>query len=198
MSSSPKDIFSWPDGEWCYRSDLAAHASKAESEAAVFVEGTPEWHTFAAWQDPDYKRPPATWKGGGVAAFFPEPGAPFAPPHGRDPVPSILQEIAAKRRRQVEVEGYTREHDDGHADGSLARAAAAYAYAGSWSDDLRAHYGAASFVWLGEATEIARLWPWDREQFQPKSRREDLIEAAAFLVAEIERMDREAASQARG
>lgn len=38
---------------------------------------------------------------------------------------SVIDEIAAERQRQVEVEGWTAEHDDKHADGSLAQAAAA-------------------------------------------------------------------------
>jgi hypothetical protein len=40
---------------------------------------------------------------------------------------NALGEIAAERRRQIEVEGWTHAHDDGHDDGSLAAAAACHA-----------------------------------------------------------------------
>lgn len=39
---------------------------------------------------------------------------------------SAIDEIAAERRRQIAVEGWTPEHDDGHADGEIAEAAACY------------------------------------------------------------------------
>lgn len=36
---------------------------------------------------------------------------------------TALEDIAAERRRQIEVEGWAPEHDDLHRDGVLARAA---------------------------------------------------------------------------
>jgi hypothetical protein len=76
--------------------------------------------------------------------------------------------IAAERRRQVEEEGWTAEHDDAHDDGELARAGAAYA--------------AFSYA----------LWPWDRSWWRPEPgddiRR--LVKAGALIVAEIDRLQR--------
>lgn len=40
---------------------------------------------------------------------------------------TAIDEIAAERERQKSVEGWTLEHDDEHADGSLADVAACYA-----------------------------------------------------------------------
>lgn len=37
---------------------------------------------------------------------------------------SVIEEIAAERKRQIEIEGWTREHDEQHANGELANAAA--------------------------------------------------------------------------
>lgn len=42
---------------------------------------------------------------------------------------AVLLEIAAERKRQVEVEGWTSIHDDGHGKGEMAAAAACYALA---------------------------------------------------------------------
>lgn len=81
---------------------------------------------------------------------------------------SVIEEIAAERRRQVEREGWTPEHDDQHNEGGLSRAAACY------------------------ATSSKGGWPWSDADWKPKDRRRDLIRAAALIVAEIERLDRAA------
>lgn len=88
----------------------------------------------------------------------------------------VITEIAAERRRQIEVEGHTTERDDELEDGELSTAAARYALEGT-------HESMGCF-------EV--IWPsaWDWNWFNPKSRRENLIRAAALLVAEIERLDR--------
>lgn len=81
----------------------------------------------------------------------------------------VLSEIAEERRRQVEEEGWTPDHDDCHVDGELGEAAAAYA---------AIHDGADT------------LWPFSDEWFKRTTRRRDLIKAGALIVAEIERLDR--------
>lgn len=99
----------------------------------------------------------------------------------------VIAEIAAERRRQIEVEGCTPEHDDRWIRGELAMAAATYALT------------AAGLVRLDGPTEINPpvVWPWDREWLKPKDRRRDLIRAAALIVAEIERLDRAAPTEGR-
>ncbi len=98
----------------------------------------------------------------------------------KDKTMTVLEEIAAERRRQIEVEGWTPEHDDLHAKGEMAGAASCYAL-------YRSHVP--SVVVMGEDL-IALLWPWDASWWKPKDRRRDLIRAAALIVAEIERLDR--------
>lgn len=88
---------------------------------------------------------------------------------------AVIAEIAAERRRQVEAEGWTPEHDDAHTRGELAFAAVCYA------DPL-----------YREREQAPLKWPWDARCWKPKDRRRDLIRAAALLVAEIERLDRAA------
>ena len=90
-------------------------------------------------------------------------------------------DVLAERRRQIEGEGWTCEHDDAHTTGEMARAASCYALiAGSRARDL----------WRGVTP---KFWPWDEEWWKPTDRRRDLVKAAALILAEIERLDREEA-----
>ena len=94
-----------------------------------------------------------------------------------------IDEIAAERHRQIEVEGWDADHDASHDKGELTRAAACYAL-----------YSVAS---IGDDTEpglLARLWPWAPHWWKPQATRRNLVKAAALIVAEIERLDRAAAS----
>lgn len=90
---------------------------------------------------------------------------------------SIIEEIAAERRRQTEAEGYTHAHDDLHTDGALARAGAAYAIQSGRYPRMREDIPPS-------------CWPWYLNEWKPKGRRRDLIRAAALIIAEIERLDR--------
>jgi hypothetical protein len=88
---------------------------------------------------------------------------------------NAIEEIVAERKRQIEAEGWTPEHDDAHVDGALAKAATCYA----------------SVFPLAPS-----YWPWDLQWWKPTSRRRNLIKAGALIVAEIERLDRRAALEA--
>ncbi len=105
----------------------------------------------------------------------------------------VIDEIAAERQRQINVECWSEEHDDEHANGALAAAGATYAWLASLHDDFRQEQiRRLSFVEPGLHATIHELWPesWGDQWFKPKTRRRDLIRAAALIVAEIERMDR--------
>jgi len=108
-----------------------------------------------------------------------------------------LTDIAAERRRQIEAEGWTPEHDDTHAAGEIARAAAAYAMAGAKQTDfLRENFLG---EWdHGKWSAVRSQWPsgWDWSWFKPTTPRRDLVKAGALIVAEIERLDRAALAAA--
>lgn len=87
------------------------------------------------------------------------------------------QDVLAERRRQVDAEGWTPEHDDEHGNGEMAIAAGCYA--------LRAHESQR----LKEITGPSN-WPWDYSWWKPSTTRRDLIKAAALILAEVERLDR--------
>ncbi|WIX34115.1 hypothetical protein QO259_05490 [Salinicola sp. JS01] len=85
-----------------------------------------------------------------------------------------LAALARERRRQVEAEGWTAEHDDQHGDGSMADAAGCYA--------LHAHE---------ESHRSPAWWPWDDAWWKPSAcATRDLEKAGALTLAEMERLAR--------
>lgn len=100
--------------------------------------------------------------------------------------------IAAERQRQVEAEGWTAEHDQGHTLGELAVAGACYALLARWGDATV----------LGRPLLRSILWPWDAEWFKPAEYPDppydknvhrdkhvkDLVRAGALIAAEIDRL----------
>lgn len=88
-----------------------------------------------------------------------------------------IEAIAAERKRQIEVERWTPEHDSQHTDGSIALAASAYAIASCNGNIYR-------------AGEPPPCWPWGTEWWKPKDRRSNLVKAGALIAAEIDRLDR--------
>lgn len=104
--------------------------------------------------------------------------------HSGQQVMTVLDEIGNERARQIGV-GWGPKHDDEHAGGELAKAAATYTlYAGEKRYDAHGN--------------PPHLWPWDVDWWKPKDKRRDLVRAAALIVAEIERLDRAALSAADG
>ncbi|EIU5571413.1 TPA: hypothetical protein ACHP3Q_001518 [Pseudomonas aeruginosa] len=101
-------------------------------------------------------------------------------------VPQAWLDVQAERRRQVEAEGWTPQHDDEHADGQMAQAAGCYAL----------HAGGVGTDWPdGRQNGSALFWPWDKDWWKPTTPRRDLVKACALALAEIERLDRAAATQ---
>ncbi|MDT8895444.1 hypothetical protein RSO41_12335 [Halomonas sp. I1] len=97
-----------------------------------------------------------------------------------DSFPSIGA-IAAERRRQVDAEGWSAEHDDRYRDGQLADAAASYA-------------GTAALTIRARESDSSRLltsqWPWPEQWWKPTTPRRDLEKAGGLIAAELARMDR--------
>lgn len=92
--------------------------------------------------------------------------------------------IHLERARQIEIEGWTPQHDDEYVGGDLARAAVCYAWVAVLSD------GARNAV----MSSPPQTWPetWDYAWWKPEDRRRDLVKAGALIAAEIDRLDRAA------
>mgnify|MGYP001338024131 CR=1 FL=1 len=88
-----------------------------------------------------------------------------------------IELIAEERKRQVEKEGWSSEHDDKHSYSELARAAACYAIP-SWFTHSR--------------RMVFSIWPFEPEFFKrtADNRVRDLVKAGALIAAEIDRLNR--------
>ncbi|MFU5241108.1 hypothetical protein ACM7W4_28065 [Pseudomonas aeruginosa] len=88
-------------------------------------------------------------------------------------VPQAWLDVQAERRRQVEAEGWTPEHDDLYCAAELPRAAAAY-------------------ILNGANDEAPAIWPFSAKWWKPRDARSNYVRASALILAEIERLDRAA------
>jgi hypothetical protein len=92
------------------------------------------------------------------------------------------QLIAGERRRQIDAEGWTAEHDDEHGDGQMLRAAVIYLH---WGTDRQLPV-------VDEETDprdgMPEGWPWDAKWWKPKDRKRNLVRAGALCLAERERL----------
>lgn len=73
--------------------------------------------------------------------------------------------IATERQRQIDVEGYTADHDQQHGWGAFVRAGACY------------------------ETRSPRTWPWGWETWKPKDDLSNLIRAGALYQAAADSTD---------
>lgn len=94
-----------------------------------------------------------------------------------------MQDVAVERSRQQLVEGYDASHDDMATRHQLALAAMGYIQA-----------SASAQRDIASQLPPPRYWPWDQKYWKPTTPRRNLVKAAALIIAEIERLDRAAAS----
>lgn len=92
---------------------------------------------------------------------------------------SPLEMIAAERQAQLAM-GYDASHDDQHATGELAAAAACFAR------------GSTAVTDVSQNGEACNLWPaeWPSEILGVNTRMRQLVIAGALIAAEIERLQR--------
>ena len=99
------------------------------------------------------------------------------------PASAATRDVIAERERQIKAEGYDLEHDDAHQNDEIAAYATFYAMPPAARD------------WPAEETGYGMTWgqaiiPADWGPPKACDRRQELVKAAALLVAEIERLDR--------
>lgn len=95
--------------------------------------------------------------------------------------------IADERKRQIEKEGFTAEHDANHLCSELTDAAVMYAMRAYWKKRIHP-----MIVGTDEMPGI--MWPFGIEFFKPSNepwpdgRIKDLVKAGALIAAEIDRL----------
>ncbi len=94
---------------------------------------------------------------------------------------SGIELVAAERKRQMEEEGWTPEHDSTHIYGEIVGAARAYAW-----------YAQSSICKLKKSSNPPLAWPWDNHWWKPSDDPiRNLVKAAALICAEIDRIQAE-------
>lgn len=100
--------------------------------------------------------------------------------HIRRPLSPFMQAVVAERYRQIEQEGWSADHDDGHYVGELAMAGSFYAR----------HAGT-------PAGEPPHGWPWSLHWWKPAGFRRDIVKACALIIAEGDKFDRQRKAKPR-
>lgn|GEM_PF-3001512 len=103
-----------------------------------------------------------------------------------DKLTDAARDVLAERRRQVEDEQWTPEHDDRYRQRQLAMAAACYAAAVPVHDVLDYSDGKIE----NRVPAMPSAWPWAASWWKPGTARKNLVRAGALILAEIERLDR--------
>jgi hypothetical protein len=106
---------------------------------------------------------------------------------------TAIELIAEERKRQIEAEGWTPEHDDRHKNGQLATAAACYALAEGWRNKYKPLITDHIPPMVGNTlNDSVPIWPWDKAWWKPTPDDpiRELVKCGALIVAEIERRQR--------
>lgn len=92
--------------------------------------------------------------------------------------------ITVERQRQIDIEGWTPEHDDAHSDCQLLDAAICYA---GMSGSLIMDPDSGKEAKVGLVEE----WPWHPNWWRPSDDPiRNLVKAGALIAAEIDRLQR--------
>lgn len=81
---------------------------------------------------------------------------------------SAIELIRQERQRQIDVEGWSSEHDDSHGSDLLARAASCYREA------------------VAADAPLPKDWPWEACWWKPKDPQRNLVKAEALYLAAAE------------
>ena len=103
-----------------------------------------------------------------------------------------IELIAEERQRQINIEGYSEQHDMQHGPRVLIQAASTYLDAADltlhskeydFSDSW--HETNEPFYW----NEVRRTWPFEQDTFKHTTDIRDLVKAGALIAAAIDRLN---------
>ena len=97
-----------------------------------------------------------------------------------------IELIAEERQRQIDVEGYSKQHDSQHNPSDFIYAAIAYAEAARVG--VNAHQlGLNETIVTAYKSDMKRIYPWGNS-FNPSTDIRDLVKAGALIAAAIDRL----------
>jgi hypothetical protein len=103
-----------------------------------------------------------------------------------------IELITEERKRQIESEGYTPQHDSEHDVRELVHAAITYARSSDLSLHSETFEPDDSWHEINEPfyrNQVKCGWPWDEKYFKPTTPLRDLIKAGALIAAAIDRLN---------
>lgn len=142
-------------------------ATQPAAQPVATITGLDEFGPLLGWHEHWAKFPVGT-------NFYTQPAA--------QGMTEAARSVLAERARQIAAEGWTPEKDDAYNPGVLAEAGGIYAL---HAFDPR------------RVKETPEGWPWSPGWWKPKDPRTNLVKAGALILAEIERIDRTYAAQAK-
>ena len=100
-----------------------------------------------------------------------------------------IELIAEERQRQIEVEGYTEQHDSNHKVSEFISAAGSYAHSAVMY--ALKEEGATNDALTNGIPFLKKSFVWGYDAFKPTGCLKDLIKAGALIAAAIDRLQRE-------
>ncbi|WP_286996677.1 MULTISPECIES: hypothetical protein [Comamonas] len=164
---------------------LADAQERTNTAHPEHVKCYPSWEAGARWlrwHAEMFRSGKPIGNGAGQPAVLAALAATHPTQQGLDALTDAARSVLAERARQIAVEGWTPERDDAYNRGVLAEAGGIYAL---HAFDPR------------RDNEVPEGWPWRSKWWKPSTPRRNLEKAAALILAEIERIDRMCAAQAK-
>ncbi len=95
--------------------------------------------------------------------------------------------ISEERQRQIDVEGYTRQHDSQHKTSEFIYAAIAYIESAKVGVNCVEMGNTDELEIMGRKAEMRTFFPWG-ESFKPSTDIRDLVKAGALIAVAIDRL----------
>ena len=103
-----------------------------------------------------------------------------------------IELIAEERQRQIEVEGYTPQHDSQHQTSEFIYAAITYAEAAKVGVNcMEMGYDTSENVIRFRKIDKGLDFPWGWANYKPTTDLRDLVKAGALIAAAIDRLQQE-------
>ena len=99
-----------------------------------------------------------------------------------------IELIAEERQRQIEVEGYSAQHDSQHNASEFVYAAIAYTEAAKVGVNCQEIGNTNENEIIQRKREMGLYFPWGQTNFKPTTNIRDLVKAGALIASAIDRL----------